>query len=207
MLTIGLTGGIGSGKTTVSNLFSELNNNAADVVLIIDTDIIARQIVKIGEPAYFRIIDVFGKGILKKNKSIARKALRKLIFNDSESKKLLEEITHPQIKAEVEIQISGCHAQYCIVVIPLLFETKSNYPLDRILVVDCEIDIQIQRTAQRDKITTQEVKQIIQLQSSSHYKIEHADDIIRNSDDYSHLKSQVINLHALYLKLSQANKK
>lgn len=204
MLRVGLTGGIGSGKTTVSDLFAKLDNHE-NKVAIIDTDIIARQIAATGKPAYTKIIELFGKGILNNDASINRKALRNIIFNDLNLKQQLEDITHPEIQAQVNIEISQLNTQYCIIVIPLLFETKSDYSLDRILVIDCDIDTQIKRTAQRDKVTAQEVERIIKLQRSPEYRLKYADDVIKNDNDIEHLKHQVQRLHSFYLKLSEAD--
>ncbi len=201
MLKIGLTGGIGSGKTTVSDLFYKLDDNE-NKVAIIDTDIIARQIVEVGKPAYKKILNIFGKKILNKDASINRKALRNIVFNDLNLKQQLEDITHPEIQTQVNSEISQLNTQYCIIVIPLLFETKSDYMLDRILVVDCDTDIQIERTTQRDQVPAQDVERIIKLQSSQAYRLKHADDIIQNNNDLRQLKQQVRDLHAFYLKLA-----
>ncbi len=204
MLKIGLTGGIGSGKTTVSDLFSQLDNNE-NKVAIIDTDIIARQIVEVGKPAYKKIIKIFGKEILNKDASINRKVLRNIIFNDLNLKQQLEDIIHPEIQLQVNSELAQLNTQYCIIVIPLLFETKSDYALDRILLVDCDIDTQIKRTTQRDQVPAEDVERIIKLQSSQDYRLKHADDIIQNNNDLEQLKQQVRNLHAFYLKLANLN--
>ncbi len=203
MLKIGLTGGIGSGKTTVSNLFTKLDNNK---VAIVDTDIIARQIVEVDKPAYKEIIKIFGKGILNKDASINRKTLRNIIFNSPELKQQLEDITHPRIQAEVNRKISKLKAQYCIIVIPLLFETKSDYAIDRILVVDCDTTTQIKRTTLRDQTTAQDVENIIKVQQSREYRLKQADDIINNNNDLEQLKQQVQQLHSFYLKLAKEYK-
>ncbi len=205
MLKIGLTGGIGSGKTTVSNLFTKLDNNK-NKVAIVDTDIIARQIVEVDKPAYKEIIKIFGKGILNKDASINRKILRNIIFNSPELKQQLEDITHPRIQAEVNRKISKLKAQYCIIVIPLLFETKSDYAIDRILVVDCDTTTQIKRTTLRDQTTAQDVENIIKVQQSREYRLKQADDIINNNNDLEQLKQQVQQLHSFYLKLAKEYK-
>ena len=205
MLKIGLTGGIGSGKTTVSDLFTQLDNNKKKVA-IIDTDIIARQIVEVDKPAYKEIIKIFGKGILNKDASINRKTLRNIIFNNPELKQQLEDITHPKIQAEVNRKISQLNTQYCIIVIPLLFETKSDYAIDRILVVDCDTTTQIKRTIQRDQTTTQDVENIIKAQQPREYRLKQADDIINNNHDLKQLKQQVQQLHSFYLKLAKEHK-
>ncbi|VAW91817.1 Dephospho-CoA kinase [hydrothermal vent metagenome] len=205
MLKIGLTGGIGSGKTTVSDLFYKLDNHE-NKVAIIDTDIIARQIVEVGKPAYKEIITVFGKDILNTNASINRKALATIIFNNPNLKQQLENITHPQIQAQVNSEISQLNTQYCIIVLPLLFETESDYALDRVLVVDCDTDTQIKRTTQRDQVTEQDVERIIKLQSSQAYRLKHADDVIKNDSNLANLRQQVQNLHEFYLKLAKQYK-
>ncbi len=205
MLKIGLTGGIGSGKTTISNLFAELNNSE-NKVAIIDTDIIARKVVEIGKPAYKKIVEVFGNHILNKDASINRQKLRTIIFNDLNLKNQLENITHPEIQAQVNTEISQLDTKYCIIVIPLLFETKSDYALNRILVVDCDTSTQIQRTTLRDQVTAQEVERIIKLQRSQAYRLKQADDIISNNQDIEQLKQQVQHLHKFYLKLASAYK-
>lgn len=205
MLKIGLTGGIGCGKTTVSNIFTKLNQTE-ELVSILDTDIIARQIVETDKPAYIKIIEVFGNVILNDDNSINRSTLRKLIFNNSDLKLQLENITHPAILAEVQLAITQLTSVYCIIVIPLLFETKSNYPLDRILVVDCDEESQIKRASQRDKASEKELQLIIQSQVSREYRLEHADDIISNNDNPEALFKQVEKLHHLYLNLAKTAK-
>lgn len=205
MLKIGLTGGIGSGKTTVSNLFAELNQNE-NLVSIIDTDVIARQIVEKEKPAYSRILGVFGKTVLNNDASINRAALRKIIFDNPELKKQLEDITHPAIQSEVKSAISKLTSKYCIIVIPLLFETNSNYQLDRILVVDCDKDSQIKRASKRDHVSEDEVNLILKSQVSREFRLNHADDIIINNDNPEKLVSQVEKLHNLYLNLAKTAK-
>lgn len=205
MLIIGLTGGIGSGKTTVSNLFARFNQNK-DLISIIDTDVIARQIVEKGKPAYTKILEVFGKAILNDDASINRSVLRKIIFDDPELKKQLEDITHPAIQTEVENTISQLTSQYCIIVIPLLFETSSNYPLDRVLVIDCDKDSQIKRASQRDHVSEDDVNLILKSQVSREYRLNHADDIILNNANPEELIDQVEKLHHLYLNMAKTDK-
>jgi len=201
MLKIGLTGGIGSGKTTVSNLFAKLNqpNNSLS---IIDTDIIARHIVEVNKPAYKKIIATFGNSVLHEDLTINRAALRKMIFENITAKRQLEAITHPAIQKEVNQIISNLKKKYCIIVIPLLFETKSDYQLDRVLVVDSNENTQIERTIQRDNILADEVKLIIKSQLDRENRLQQADDIIVNNGDLEDLALQVEKLHHLYLKLN-----
>ena len=206
MLKIGLTGGIGSGKTTVSDLFNQLNKSSTQVVTILDTDVIARHIVEKGEPAYTKIVTLFGNNILNEDASINRSQLRNIIFKYPDLKKQLEEITHPAIQAEVETALSQISSKYCLIVIPLLFETKSNYPLDRILVIDCDKDTQIKRAAKRDQVTEAEIGLILETQVSRQYRLDRADDVIFNDGNHEKLISQVEKLHNRYLDLSKSYK-
>ncbi len=204
MIKIGLTGGIGCGKTTVSNLFAEYNqNNDEDVVAIIDTDIIARQIVTPGTPAYQQIRDLFGDNILNKDTTINRAILRKLVFNNPDSRIALNKITHPAIQKEVQEKLGKLDVKYCIIVIPLLLETESDYKLDRILVIDCDESLQLSRTAKRDRISEQDVKLILQAQASRQQRLKYADDIISNNGDIDSLRKQVEQLHHLYLNIEK----
>lgn len=205
MLKIGLTGGVGSGKTTVSNLFAKLNS-PENTLAIIDTDIIAREIVEAGKPAYQAIVDVFGRAILNDDLTINRVALRKIIFSEPDLKSKLESITHPAIQTEVTNALSGLNVKYCIIVIPLLFETKSDYKLDRILVIDSDKNLQIERTVQRDNVLPDDVNRMIQSQTSRDYRLQHADDIITNNGRPEALLPQVEALHHLYLKLANIPK-
>ena len=206
MLKIGLTGGIGSGKTTVSDLFKQLSTSSTESVAILDTDVIARQVVEKGEPVYMKIVALFGNKILNEDASINRSQLRNIIFKDPDLKKKLEEITHPAIQAEVETAVSQISSKYCIIVIPLLFETNSRYPLDRILVVDCDKDTQIKRASERDHVTEAEIEQVIDAQVSREYRLKHADDVIYNNGDPEKLISQVENLHNNYINLAKSYK-
>jgi len=205
MLIIGLTGGIGCGKTTVSNLFTQFNQHE-ELVSIIDTDVIARQIVEKGKTAYSKILDVFGRTVLNDDDSLDRAALRKIIFDNSDLKKQLEGITHPAIQTEVKSAISKLTSKYCIIVIPLLFETSSNYQLDRVLVVDCDKNYQIKRASQRDQVPEEDVNLILNSQVSREFRLNHADDIILNNENPEKLISQVEKLHNLYLNLAKPAK-
>jgi len=202
MLLIALTGGIGSGKTTVSELFKSKN------IPIIDTDIIARKIVEQGKPAHIEIIKTFGEDIVDKNKNIDRKILRELIFSSEKKRLQLENILHPLIWTEVKIQLSLLTQKtlpYCIVVVPLLLENIArNKPVvfDRILIVDAEEDIQIKRTIKRDNSSVLQIKEIIKTQVSRQVRIDAADDIILNTDNLDSLYNQVNQLHTKYIELA-----
>jgi dephospho-CoA kinase len=193
-LKIGLTGGIGSGKTTVCQLFADYS------IPIIDADIIARQLVEPGQPALDEIIRQFGHDILS-NDSLDRKKLGKIIFADKEKKKQLESILHPAIYQRLKQQASTLQSPYCILAIPLLLETGMEDLVDRILVIDCPVALQYQRVKQRDALSDQQIDQIIASQISRDERQKQADDIIDNSKSPIELAEQVKNLHNLYLSL------
>jgi dephospho-CoA kinase len=196
MLKIGLTGGIASGKTRISNLFSQFKT------LIIDTDTISRDIVEPGQPGYLEILNHFGDSIMVDDGQIDRCKLRQLVFSDSTEKKWLESVLHPIIFEQSKQQI-GRHSQekYVLVVIPLLFETDFNALVDRVLVVDCGADTQIERLLLRDKIDVALAQRMIDHQWSNQDRINRADDIIHNNSN-DDLHGQVIALHQKYLALS-----
>jgi len=200
MLIIALTGGIGSGKTTVSEIFKSKN------IPIIDTDVIARQIVEQDKSAYIEILKIFGKEILNKDNSINRQALRKLIFSSTEKRLQLESILHPVIWQEVKSQLSSLTSPYCIVVVPLLFENLTKITavkFDRILVIDTEEDMQIKRSQKRDDSDIEVIKNIMKSQVSRHTRTDAADDIILNTENMDSLNKKVSSLHQQYIKLSK----
>lgn len=197
MLVIGLTGGIGSGKSTVAKLFAQLG------VPIIDTDIIARDVVKKGEPALDQLCQHFGAQVLDKVGNLDRQRLRNLIFQNPPERIWLERLLHPLIRAEMQRQVAQLTTPYCICVIPLLFEaTKPNELVNKILVVDVPESLQIERTQQRDKLTLEEVKAILNTQVSRTQRLQATDDIIVNDKDMQALKQQVTRLHEHYLVLA-----
>ena len=203
MLTIGLTGGIGSGKTTVSNLFESLG------VAIIDTDLIARELVNNNSSVLNEITGVFGKTILDHNGTLDRKKLAKIIFNQKKEKRQLENILHPGIRTEVNNKIQAFNSsttppQYVIVVIPLLFETGFRDLINRILVVRSNEKIRIERVKQRDNRDMDEIRSIISNQVTDERRISEANDIIENNSDFKELEHQVQQLHKKYTNLSSA---
>lgn len=197
MLKIGLTGGIGSGKSTVAELFGEFN------VPVIDMDVLAREVVRPGEPALQEIKTVFGPAICNAQDELDRKQLRQIIFADAAKRKQLEDIIHPRIRQRVAAWLKDLHEAYCLIVIPLLFETDRRDSVDRVLVVDCSTEQQIQRTMQRDNIDADYVRKIIDSQADRQTRLDKADDIITNSGDIAELKSQVSRLHRQYLELAR----
>jgi len=200
MLKIGLTGGIGSGKSTVSRLFENLG------VPIIDADIIARQLVEPGQPALTKLAETFGEAILEADGSLNRAELRKRAFSNPEIKRQLDEIMHPMVYKEIELAVAQSQSAYCIIVIPLLLETGKSHIVDRVLVVDCLPEIQLERVLDRDNINEEQAKAIIDSQINRDQRLACANDIIDNSKPWGNLAEQVKNLHNSYLLLANARK-
>ncbi len=196
MLKIGLTGGIGSGKTTVANLFEALGTP------VIDADKIAHSLVESGKPALKLIESAFGPEIIDCNGSLDRAILRNLIFAHPDKKKLLESILHPLVYAEMLNRLKLLNAPYVILSIPLLLETNMQNFVDRILVIDCPVESQFQRVKQRDRLAEQTINAIIHSQVSRSQRISAADDMIDNSGGISELAEQINKLHNLYLSFS-----
>ena len=196
MQAIGLTGGIGSGKTTVERLFSALG------VPIIDADVIAAQLTAVGQPAYQPIIDHFGSAIIMADKSLDRKQLRDIIFHDAKQREWLERLLHPMIFASIKSMISVLEADYCIVVMPLLVEAGAEHLVDRVVVVDMPEALQIERTCQRDGVSREKAEKIMQTQTSRAQRLAVADEIIDNQGSLADLSKNVQILHEKYLKMS-----
>jgi dephospho-CoA kinase len=195
MLVIGLTGGIGSGKSTVAKFFAELG------VEIIDTDQIAREVVAPDTKALAKIVEHFGKEILD-NKQLNRKKLKDIVFQNSTEREWLEQLLHPLIRQAMGQYILKVKSAYCIVVIPLLVEKKANGIIDRILVVDLPEEQQITRAQQRDDLSRDQVNAILKAQATKEQRLAAADDVIYNDKDLYHLKQQVVKLHQRYLELA-----
>lgn len=197
MLVIGLTGGIGSGKSTVAGLFAKKG------ITIIDTDIISREITQPGKPALAKIVEHFGESILLPNKSLDRAKLRLIIFSDHDERAWLEQLLHPLIRDEMHKQVTESQSPYCIAVIPLLLESKPNPLINRILVVDTHEAQQIKRVQSRDNASNDEVEAILKTQVSRAERLKAADDIIENTRSMDNLSTQVSGLHEQYLLLSK----
>lgn len=196
-LIVGLTGGIGSGKSTVGQYFVDLG------IDVIDTDAIARMLTEPDGLAMNSIKDSFGQTMLAADGSLNREKMRNLIFSDNNYKFALENILHPLILAETLQQVSKALSPYIIIAIPLLFETDDYDKLiQRSLVVDCEEKQQILRTMKRSKLPENQIKAIIATQISRASRLQKADDIIVNNLDIAYLKVQVAQLHKKYLSLS-----
>lgn len=196
MLAIGLTGGIGSGKSTVANFFADLG------IIIIDTDIIARHVVQSGTVALKKIVDHFGNEILNKDHTLDRNKLAGKVFNNPEEKKWLEKLLHPLIREEVVNAKKRVTSPYCVVVIPLLVETLPNPDIDRILVVEAPQSLQISRVQHRDQRSESEISAIIESQATTDERLAVADDVLMNEGSLEKLRADVNELHKKYLSLS-----
>lgn len=193
MLIIALTGGIASGKTTVSEAFSRLG------VPIIDTDVIAREVVAPGSPGFERVVAAFGHSILSGGE-IDRARLRERIFSDPEQRRRLEAILHPLIESETRRRIRGLSdAPYAIIVVPLLLESDLRNDAHRVLVVDADEAIQFDRLRRRDGVDEDLARRMMASQTGRAQRLEIADDVIDNNEDLPSLLRQVRKLHATYL--------
>lgn len=197
-LVVGLTGGIGCGKSTACQFFSALG------IDVIDTDDIARQLTQPQGLAIAAIQDTFGNTFITPEAALDREKMRNLVFSDNNARLKLEHILHPLILRETIRQITSTQSPYAIVAIPLLFET-SDYDtiVQRVLVIDCDEEQQISRTIARSHLSEQKVRAIMATQISRKDRIQKADDIIINRQEISDLKNQVIQLHHKYMILSK----
>ena len=197
MFSVGLTGGIASGKTTISNLFADLG------VSIVDTDIISRELLQPGENAYNQVCRHFGKRILGPNDEIDRAELRKIVFTEATEKSWLETILHPLIfQRSHNAMLEHSRSDYVLVVVPLHFETNFQSLVDRILVVDCPAELQIERLVTRDHIDEALARNMLSQQLGNAERLSKAHDVIENRGNEKELSSQVARLHQTYLTLS-----
>lgn len=193
---VGLTGGIGSGKSTVSKLFEDLG------ITVIDTDVISRKLTEVNGIAINKIRENFGEAYTNSIEGIDRAKMRELIFSDKEARNKLEKILHPLILNEVKTQIEKVSDNYIIVVVPLLFEIDDYQNIvDRTLVVDCDERQQLIRTMARSQLSEEKVKAIMATQMTRQQRLQQADDVIANNDDIDSLKKQTLSLHQKYLSL------
>jgi dephospho-CoA kinase len=195
-LVVGLTGGIGSGKTTVANGFSALG------VPVIDTDQLARELVEPGQPALDKIIATFGSEAITADGRLDRDYMRQLIFTDSSRKLQLEAILHPGIRQRIKTLLADIRSPYCIVVIPLLLETRQTDLVDRILVVDSPEKEQLTRVAARDSLSDNAIMAIINTQADRNTRLAAADDIIVNDRGMSELTGSIQKLHRRYMDIT-----
>lgn len=198
-LIIGLTGGIGSGKSEASKRFAERG------IVVVDADIVAREVVEPGSAALDQISAHFGKEILDAGSSLNRSKLREVIFSNPTEKQWLESLLHPIINASIRRQLASASSTYAILTSPLLLETQQFQLVDRILVIDTSEQLQIARASRRDKNNEPQIKAIMRTQLSRQERCARATDIIYNYGDIQELDEQIEKLHQLYLELAQSN--
>lgn len=197
MLKVGLTGGIGCGKSTAADLFAELG------APVIDADLISHELVKPGAPALLEISRQFGPDILTADGALDRDKMRELVFSRPACKKQLEAILHPLVYTEMQRLMKILDYPYVILCIPLLLETNMQHFVDRILVIDCPVDEQIKRVKLRSRHSEETIKAIVASQVSREQRLSAADDIIDNSGDATKLAEHIKKLHNLYLSLGK----
>ena len=196
-LIVGLTGGIGSGKSAASQWFETQG------ITVVDADVVAREVVQKGQPALLQIQNYFGDWVIQADGELDRKALREHIFKVPEARKALEDITHPAIRNAIIAQLSAATSPYVILVSPLLFETQQHLLTQRTLLIDASVELQIQRASQRDGQSIEQIEKIIAVQMSREQKLKRADDVVLNDGHLDHLYSKLMPLHQYYLKLAQ----
>ena len=198
-LVIGLTGGIASGKSTVSDMFAKLG------IDIIDADVIAREVVAKGTPGLAAIVDYFGDDILTPDQELDRQKLRSIVFSDNAKKDWLNALLHPLIREQMQLQTANSTSPYCILSVPLLVENKLNTMVSRTLVVDIDEASQIKRAIARDNSEQAIIESIIASQASRKERLAAADDVIKNTKDLDWLRAQVQDLHQMYLNIVNKN--
>tara|TARA_B100001093_G_scaffold33513_1_gene29036 strand:+ start:64 stop:654 length:591 start_codon:yes stop_codon:yes gene_type:complete len=192
-MIIGLTGGIGSGKSAAANFFQN------EGISVIDTDQLARKVIEKDTPGYSKVVESFGANILDNNDSIDRAKLREAVFHDSEKRKILESITHPLVRELMVQKISSSTSPYSIIMVPLIFETNSAKNYDRVLVIDCDVEIQLARATIRDENSADLIQKIIDSQCSRSERLSIANDVIPNNHSIEDLKKRSLAMHNFYL--------
>lgn len=196
MLRVGLTGGIGSGKTAVSDRFADLG------APVIDTDVLSREVVEPGEPALDELVKHFGEAILDNDGNLDRERLREMVFSDPGKKQRVESILHPAIRQRLQDKLKALEKEehpYCIIVVPLLVETDFQEMVDRVLVVEAPRERRVQWVMSRSGLSRQEVETIMDTQASSETRRAVAHDIIDNDGSLAELLKKVDRFHAKYL--------
>jgi dephospho-CoA kinase len=197
-LRIGLTGGIASGKSTVADMFADLG------VPVIDTDVIAREMVEPGQPALAEVRETFGDGVIAADGTLDRAAMRAIVFGDDAARRRLEAILHPRIGAATRAQADAAGGDYQVIVVPLLVGSSLRAFVDRVLVVDCDEGTQIARLLARDAESEDQARRILAAQSSRAERLAIADDVIVNDAGLEETRSQVLALHRRYLREAAA---
>ena len=196
-MIVGLTGGIGSGKSAAANFFQN------EGITVIDADNLSREVIEQDTPGFEKIVDCFGSAIIDSDGSINRAFLRQEVFDDEKKKKLLESIIHPLVRDLMIEKIAASQSPYSIIMVPLIFETNSMNNYNRILVIDCDPIVQLERAMLRDKNSKIQIQKIIDSQCSREERISIANDIIPNNDSLENLKIRSIAMHKFYLSLSK----
>ena len=195
-MIVGLTGGIGSGKSTVGQIFKDLG------VPVIDADVITHNILDNDSTVQQAVHDKLGASYLKTTGKLNKTKIKQQIFADPKSRIWLESLLHPLIKTEIIRQTNNITYLYCVVEIPLLIEAKMQNSVDRILTIDCPTELQLQRTLSRGKHSTNDIKAIINIQTTNKERVAVSDDVITNTEDFSALVNSVRQLHHLYLSMT-----
>lgn len=196
-MIIGLTGGIGSGKSAVSLRFAVKHG-----IHVVDADLKSRVVVEPGRPALQAIVDRFGDAVVQSSGELDRAALRERVFREPQERLWLEGLLHPLIREEIVTDLASATSPYALLVSPLLVESGQHRMTDRVLVVDVSEETQLMRTALRDNVPEQQIKAIMQAQASREERLKHAHDIVSNDQDLAALHKQVDALHQQYLKLA-----
>lgn len=195
---VGLTGGIGSGKSAVSERFAALG------IKVVDADVASRVVVEPGQPALLRIAEHFGAELITAEGSLDRAALRAKVFADEGERRWLEQLLHPLINAYIKSELDSAESPYAMLAHPILVETGQTRICNRVLVVDVPEEVQLQRTMARDNNSEEQVRNIMSAQATREQRLAAADDVIVNDQDLEHLDREVARLHAEYLRLAGA---
>ena len=193
-MIIGLTGGIGSGKSAAADFFQN------EGISVIDTDQLSRKVIEKDTPGYSKVVDSFGTNILDNNDSIDRAKLREEVFHDDEKREILESITHPLVRELMVQKISSSTSPYSIIMVPLIYETNSAKNYDRVLVIDCDVEIQLKRAMARDENSADLIQKIIDSQCSRSERLSIANDVIPNNHSIEDLQKRSLAMHNFYLR-------
>lgn len=197
MFVVGLTGGIGSGKSAATDFLAHQG------ITIVDADLASRVVVEPGQPALLRIAEYFGQHVIADDGSLDRRTLRDIVFADPDALKTLEGITHPAIGDELRRQIAASQSPYTVLVSPLLLETSQKALVDRILVIDASAELQVERTMARDQVPEAQVAAIMKAQLARSTRLDQADDVVENHGSLEALHEQLQPLHEHYLTLAE----
>ncbi len=196
-MIVGLTGGIGSGKSAAACVFKNEGIN------VIDADNLAKEVVAKDTPGFIKVVEYFGSEIIATDGSLDRAKLRKEVFSSNEKRIALESITHPLVREKISEKIQASQSPYSIIEVPLIFETKSMSLYDRVLVIDCESKLQLERAILRDNNSRDTIQNIINSQCSREERLSIANDVISNNDSLKNLQMRSLAMHHFYLGLTK----